>query len=48
LIIAEVELDDVNDDIVLPNWIRKEVTEDPRYYNANLVKNPYSNWKNNT
>ena len=48
LIIAEVELDDVNDDFVLPNWIGKEVTEDPRYYNANLVKDPYSNWKNNT
>jgi CYTH domain-containing protein len=44
LIIAEVELKDVNTDIGLPDWIGKEVTDDPRYYNANLVKNPYSDW----
>jgi len=47
LIIAEVELNDVNTDIGLPDWIGKEVTDDPKYYNASLVKSPYSSWKNN-
>jgi CYTH domain-containing protein len=45
LIIAEVELDDVNKTITIPDWIGTEVTDNPAYYNANLVKNPYSKWK---
>lgn len=45
LILAEVELDDADAVISLPEWIGKEVTGDPRYYNANLVANPYSRWK---
>ena len=44
LIIAEVELTDENQSIELPDWIGKEVSEDPRYYNANLVQHPYSQW----
>ncbi len=45
LIIAEIELDDVNKEIRLPEWIGEEVTGDPSYYNVNLIKNPYKNWK---
>ena len=45
LILAEVELSEENQAIDLPDWIGKEVTEDSRYYNANLVKYPYSQWK---
>jgi len=45
LIIAEVELRDVDQSISIPDWIGKEVTEDPAYYNANLVKHPYSQWE---
>jgi CYTH domain-containing protein len=48
LIIAEVELRDINQTICIPDWIGKEVTENPVYYNANLVKHPYSQWKNKT
>ena len=44
LIVAEVELDDPNQDIDLPDWIGAEVTDDPRYYNANLIAHPYSVW----
>jgi CYTH domain-containing protein len=44
LIIAEVELTDENQSIELPEWIGKEVSDDPRYFNANLVENPYSQW----
>ncbi len=42
LILAEVELENEDQEIEIPEWIGEEVTDDPRYYNANLVKNPYS------
>lgn len=45
LVIAEVELKSENDVPEIPDWIGREVTGDPRYYNANLIKNPYCNWK---
>lgn len=45
LIIAEIELDDENREIELPEWAGEEVTGDPRYYNANLIRNPYRRWK---
>lgn len=44
LIVAEVELTDANQTINLPEWIGQEVSDDPRYYNANLVQHPYSQW----
>ena len=45
LIIAEVELQDENQEIELPSWIEKEVSHESRYYNSSLIKNPYKNWK---
>ena len=44
LIIAEVELDREDQDIPLPDWVGKEVTHDPRYYNANLIAHPFAAW----
>jgi len=44
LITAEVELKDANQQVALPDWIEKEVTGDPRYYNANLVAKPFTTW----
>lgn len=44
LIIAEVELDDEDQAITLPDWVGKEVTGDRRYYNASLIADPYSSW----
>ncbi|MBI3561361.1 MAG: CYTH domain-containing protein [Gammaproteobacteria bacterium] len=44
LIVAEIELHDEQQAIVLPPWVGKEVTADPRYYNVNLVKLPYKLW----
>ena len=44
LVVAEVELDDPDQSIDLPDWIGAEVTDDPRYYNANLIDHPYSVW----
>jgi CYTH domain-containing protein len=45
LIVAEVELAAEDQKIELPSWIGEEVTSDPRYFNSNLTKNPYKNWK---
>ena len=44
LLLAEVELDAEDQAIALPDWIGEEVTGDPRYYNANLIANPFCQW----
>lgn len=44
LIIAEVELESETQQIVLPDWIKKEVTGDLKYYNSTLVRYPFSKW----
>ncbi|MEM9273932.1 MAG: CYTH domain-containing protein [Cyanobacteria bacterium P01_F01_bin.143] len=44
LIIAEVELTDENQEIELPDWIDRQVT-DPKYFNSNLAKHPYRQWQ---
>ena len=46
LVVAEIELPDENAEFARPAWLGREVSEDPRYYNVSLVKNPYQNWKN--
>ena len=47
LIIVEVELDDEEQSFTKPTWVGREVTDEPRYFNANLVENPYSQWPEN-
>ncbi len=44
LVIAEVELTDEGQHIELPDWAGREVTGDPRYYNASLVSQPFTQW----
>jgi adenylate cyclase len=44
LVIAEIELKSEEQAFDLPDWIGEEVTGDPRYYNSNLIRNPYSSW----
>lgn len=44
LIMAEIELESETETFEKPNWLDKEVTNDPRYYNSYLSKNPYKNW----
>jgi CYTH domain-containing protein len=46
LILAEVELQDENQAIDLPDWIGEDVSHDPRYYNSNLAKYPFTQWPN--
>lgn len=45
LIIAEIELSNENEEIVIPDWCGEEVSTDEKYINAKLLTNPYINWK---
>lgn len=44
LIVAEIELEDENENFTTPNWLGKEVTGIIEYYNSNLSKLPFSKW----
>jgi adenylate cyclase len=44
LVLAEIELARVDQPIELPDWAGAEVTTDPRYTNASLVRHPYRTW----
>jgi adenylate cyclase len=45
LIVAEIELDDVEQQVPLPEWVGQEVTGDIRYYNSSLSRHPFGEWK---
>ena len=45
LVVAEIELPSEEADFARPAWLGEEVSGDVRYYNANLIKQPYSLWK---
>jgi len=44
LIVAELELESEDQYFPKPEWVGQEVTGDPRYFNSNLIKNPYATW----
>ncbi len=44
LIVAEIELNNEKDSFEKPDWLGTEITSDTRYYNSNLVNNPYKTW----
>lgn len=44
LIVAEIELEHEDQEFPKPEWLGREVSDDFRYQNANLVKNPYKKW----
>lgn len=44
LIIAELELHDPHQFLILPDWVGKEITHDTRYDNFNLAKHPFKTW----
>lgn len=44
LILAEIELTHEDQEFDIPDWIGKEVTGNPDYYNASLIKKPFSKW----
>ena len=46
LVIAEIELQSETDAFETPHWLGLEVTNDNRYYNSYLSKNPFRGWVN--
>jgi CYTH domain-containing protein len=48
LIFAEIELDYADQTFEIPPWIGREVTDDSRFYNSNLARNPFSTWRHDT
>ena len=44
LVMAEVELESEDTEISLPDWVGQEVSDNPRYNNANLVALPFKDW----
>ena len=44
LIVAEIELAHADEPFERPEWLGEEVSQDPRYFNSNLSRLPYSQW----
>lgn len=44
LVVAEIELESETQHFPRPHWLGEEVSDDPRYFNANLIRHPYSQW----
>ena len=44
LIIAEVELKSATEEVALPDWIDREVSGDPRFFNSSLMRHPFCEW----
>ncbi len=44
LVMAEIELADADERFEVPQWAGEEVSDDPRYYNVNLAREPFSQW----
>lgn len=44
LVVAEIELESEDQQFERPAWVGEEVTGDPRYFNSNLIKHPYTAW----
>ncbi|MCK7578508.1 MAG: CYTH domain-containing protein [Chromatiales bacterium] len=44
LVLAELELETVDEHVERPDWLGTEVSDDPRYFNVNLARNPYRDW----
>jgi adenylate cyclase len=44
LVVAEIELQSEDQSFNRPDWLGEEVSGDPRYFNSNLIANPFSTW----
>lgn len=44
LIVAEIELPDAAHEFEKPDWLGKEVTNQRRYFNAELTAHPFREW----
>ena len=44
LVVAEIELKSEIEEFSLPDWVDVEVTHQEKYFNMNLLSNPYNMW----
>lgn len=44
LIVAEVELETINETFPVPQWLGQEVTGNKKYYNSQLSLKPFNTW----
>lgn len=44
LVVAEIEVPDVNTTYEVPPWVGSNVTEEEKYYNFSLIANPFNKW----
>ena len=44
LTVAEAELKSADEKLDLPDWIDRDVSDDPRYFNSNLAQKPFTSW----
>ena len=44
LVIAEIELACEEEPFARPDWLGEEVSHDPRYFNSQLSRHPFSAW----
>ena len=44
LVVAEIELEDINQEFPIPSWLGCEVSDEIRYYNSHLISYPYCSW----
>ncbi len=44
LVVAEIEFEEEGQEISLPEWVGKEVTDERKYSNASLAKKPFREW----
>lgn len=45
LVVAEIELESETEAFSRPEWLGREVSSDPRYFNSNLAREPWSRWR---
>ena len=48
LVVAEVELASSTEAFDKPDWVTRDVSDDPRYFNNNLIVHPYKTWPSTT
>ncbi|MFZ3191660.1 MAG: CYTH domain-containing protein [Moraxellaceae bacterium] len=44
LVVAEIELSAADQVFDQPDWLGAEVSDDPRYFNSALIRQPFSRW----
>lgn len=45
LVVAEIELDAIDQEFSRPAWLGQEVSADPRYFNSSLTQQPFKDWR---